>query len=80
MSHALLFGLQITVIVFVGCYLDGYVLNDFQTIGFQTYTLCGIVCPAAFISVDYFFQIGKDCLPYFTLCHFFCLICAVWGN
>ena len=43
MTHTLLFGLQIAQVVGIGFHLDGYVLYDFQSVGFQSHTLYGIV-------------------------------------
>ena len=44
MSHAGLFGLQIAQIVLVRSYLDGHVLDDFESVGLKSYTLHGVVC------------------------------------
>ena len=42
-AHALLLGLQVTIVILVGCHLDRHILDDFQSVGFQTDTLGGVV-------------------------------------
>ena len=42
-SHAALLGLQVSQIVFVGCYLNGHVLNDLQSVCLQSHTLDRVV-------------------------------------
>ena len=44
MSHAGLFGLQIAQIVLVWSYLDGYILDYFESVCLKTHTLYGVVC------------------------------------
>ena len=43
MTHAFLLGLQVAVVVFVGGDFYGDILDDFQAIGLETYTLGGVV-------------------------------------
>jgi len=43
MSHTCLFGLQITQIVLVWSYLDGHILDDFESVCLKTYTLHWVV-------------------------------------
>ena len=43
MSHTVFLGLQIAQVVLVGSYLDAYVVDDFQSVGFQSYAFHGVV-------------------------------------
>ena len=43
MSHAFLFGFQVTQVVLVRCSLDGYVLDYLQPVALQSYALDGVV-------------------------------------
>lgn len=42
-SHSVFFCLKVTLVVLVGRNFDGYVLDNGKSIGFQTYTLHGVV-------------------------------------
>ena len=42
-SHAVAFGLEITLVIFVWRNLDGHILNDFQSVCLQSDTLHGVV-------------------------------------
>ena len=42
-AHALLLGLQVTIVILVGCHLDRHILDDFQAVGLETYALGGVV-------------------------------------
>ena len=43
MPHPVLFRLQVTEVVGVGCHLDGHVLDDLESVGPESHTLHGVV-------------------------------------
>ena len=43
MSHAVFLCLQITQIILIRGYLDGYILDDFEAVGFQSHSFYRVI-------------------------------------
>ena len=41
--HAFLLGFEVALVVLIGLYFDGHILNNFKAVGFEADTLDGVV-------------------------------------